>query len=364
MTADSQPGGVFVGSADPKRSVRAILGLRPKSVPTKTAFVLAGGGTRGAAQVGMLAGLVSHGIRPDVVFGSSVGAVNSAGFVADPTSHGVERMATIWRGLTSEDVFPHGRVPAPWRFLQQRESVHPNDGLRRVIQNGAGIDRFEDALIPFEVVATSLGDGREKWFSSGSLTEAVLASAALPSLLPPVRIDGGVYIDGGVVDNVPITRAIEQGCNRIFVLLCGPLHYKPAVPRRPVEALLTAFFIAVHTRFARERLSLPPGVEVIVFCVGTDPISRYDDFSATASLIESGKANAEAVLAFWEAGGRGEIGVVSDPEGQVRGDLPAREPLAEPNGRVPKERPQKERIQKDREQKEKDQKEKVSAPPA
>src|ERR1700722_14244292 len=343
MIADSQPGGVFVGSAEPHRSVRSLLGLRPKSVPIKTAFVLAGGGTRGAAQVGMLAALVSHGIRPDAVYGSSVGAVNAAGFVADPTRSGVERMGTIWRGVSGGGVFPHGRVPAPWRFLQQRESVHPSDGLRRVIQTGAGIDRFSDALIPLEVVATSLGDGGAKWFSSGSLTEAVLASAALPSLLSPVRIDGGVYIDGGVVDNVPITRAIEQGCNRIFVLLCGPLHYKPAVPRRPVEALLTAFFIAVHTRFARERLSLPPGVEVIVFCVGTDPISRYDDFSATASLIDSGKANAEAVLAFWEAGGHGEIGVVSEPENLVPGDLPAREPVAESNGQVHKEKVQKEK---------------------
>jgi len=327
-----------VGPVTPRKGMRRLLGLEPKQVATRTAFVLAGGGSRGAAQIGMLASLMARGIRPDVVYGSSVGAVNAAGFVADPTSIGVERMATIWRRLTSEDVFPHGRVPAPWRFLQQRESVHRSDGLRRVIETGAGIDRFEDTLVPLQVVATSLADGGAKWFSSGSLTEAVLASSALPSLLPPVRIDGGVYIDGGVVDNVPISRAMEQGCNRIFVLLCGPLHYKPAAPRRPVEALLTAFFIAVHTRFARERASLPPGVEVIVFCVGSEPISRYDDFSATASLIESGRANAEAVLAHWAAGGRGEIGVLPEPHRPVPVEFPAQEPLAVPNGHVARQK--------------------------
>jgi hypothetical protein len=83
----------------------------------------------------------------------------------------------------------------------------------------------------------------------------------------------------------------------------------PAPPRRPVEAVLTAFFIAIHTRFARERDSLPPGVEVIVFCVGSEALARYDDFSGTEALIEAGRANAEAVLDFWARGGLGEIGV-------------------------------------------------------
>jgi NTE family protein len=301
--------------------------------PLRTAFVLAGGGSRGAAQIGMLHTLVSRGIRPDVVFGASVGAVNAAGFVTDPTVAGVDRMATIWRGLSSDDVFPHGRVPTPWRFLQQRESVHPNDGLRRIVEQGARLERFEDARIPLEVVATSLNDGRAKWFSNGSVVDAVLASSALPSLLPPMHIDGEIFIDGGVVDNVPISRAIEQGYRRIFVLLCGPLHYLPTAPRRPVEGLLTAFFIAVHTRFARERENLPPGVEVIAFCVGSEALSRYDDFSGSDALIEAGKSNAAAVLDFWQAGGHGEIGIGgerrppehrSEPSAEVRSSVAGR----------------------------------------
>ena len=289
MTSEQHPGGVFgeLALARPT-GIRQLLGRRRPDAPVRTAFVLAGGGSRGAAQIGMLQTLISRGIRPDAVYGASVGAVNAAGFVVNPTLEGVERMATIWRGLSSEDVFPHGRVPTPWRFLQQRESVHPNDGLRKVIEIGAGLERFEDARIRLEVVATSLTDGRAKWFSSGSVADAVLASAALPSLLPPMHIDGEIFIDGGVVDNVPISRAIEQGFRRIFVLLCGPLHYMPSPPRRPVEALLTAFFIAVHTRFARERVNLPPGVEVIAFCVGSEALSRYDDFSGSDALIELG----------------------------------------------------------------------------
>ena len=310
MSADALPGGVFGSPLPEPTGIRRLISRDRSRQPPRTAFVLAGGGSRGAAQIGMLGALVARGLRPDVVYGSSVGAINAAGFVVDPTMRGVERMATVWRGLSSDDVFPHGRVPAPWRFLQQRESVHPNDGLRRIIEMGAGIDRFEDARIPLQVVATSLADGRARWFAEGSVTDAVLASAALPSLLPPVHIDGDVFIDGGVVDNVPISRPIAQGCERIFVLLCGPLHYMPAPPRRPIEAVLTAFFIAVHTRFARERDNLPQGVQVIAFCVGSDPVSRYDDFSGTEALMAAGRSNAEAVLDFWAAGGIGEIGVV------------------------------------------------------
>ena len=307
--AEPLPGGVFGGLSRPDESrLRRFFGRSRQPDEVRTGFVLAGGGSRGAAQIGMLSALVDRGITADAVYGSSVGAVNAAGFVADPTAEGVARLADVWRSLTSEDVFPHGRVPAPWRFLQQRESVHPSDGLRRIVEQGGGIQNFEEARIRFEVVATSLADGRPKWFSAGPAVDPILASSALPALLPPVRIDGQVFIDGGVVDNVPISRAMEQGCNRIFVLLCGPLHYAPVAPKRPVEAVLSAFFIAVHARFARERENVPHGVEVVVFSVGSEPISRYDDFSATDLLLSAGRANAEAVLDFWSRGGRGEIG--------------------------------------------------------
>ena len=155
-------------------------------------------------------------------------------------------------------------------------------------------------------MATSLTDGRMQWFSEGPAAERIQASAALPALLPPVAIDGEAFIDGGVVDNVPIGRAIAQGAERIFVLLCGPLRYTPHRYRRPIEGVLTAFFIAVHAKFARELEHLPDGVEVIVLTVDTEPVSRYDDFSATDALISAGRANANIVLDFWESGGIGD----------------------------------------------------------
>ena len=265
-------------------------------VPERTAFVLAGGGSRGAVQVGMLEELVRRGIRADRVFGASVGAINGAAYAGDPTLSGVEHMAEVWRGVRGAEIFPRGAFDGPWAWFQKRAAVHANTGLRKIIEAGIAYEDLEDAQIPLEVVTTSLTDGRERWITRGPAVEAILASSAIPSMFPPVTIDGDVLMDGGVVNNVPISRALSARCDRIYVLLCGPLHYRPKQPRRPAEAVLTAFFVAVHARFVRELAALPPGVEVIVFSGGGEPAGQYRDFSATEALIGEGRAEVAAVL--------------------------------------------------------------------
>jgi NTE family protein len=271
-------------------------GRNGRNPPQRTAFVLAGGGSRGAVQVGMLQELIARGIRADRVFGASVGAINGASYAGQPTPENAERMAAIWREVKGTDIFPRGTFDGPWAYLQKRASVHANSGLRAIIESGIDYENLEDATIPIEVVTTSLTDGRERWIGHGPAVEAILASSAIPSIFPPVIIDGDVLVDGGVVNNVPISQAIAAGCDRIYVLLCGPLHYHPPPPRRPLEAQLTAFFVAIHARFVRELASLPPGVEVVVFSGGGEPSGQYRDFSATAALIEEGRAEVADVL--------------------------------------------------------------------
>jgi NTE family protein len=261
-----------------------------------TAFVLAGGGSRGAVQVGMLAGLVERGIRADRVFGASVGAINGGAYAGSPNKEGIERMTEIWRDVKGTDIFPRSALDGPWAFLQKRASVHSNSGLRAIVEAGIDFENLQDATIPLEVVTTSLTDGRERWITHGNAVEAILASSAIPSIFPPVIIDGDVLVDGGVVNNVPISRAISAGCTRLYVLLCGPLHYHPPLPKRPAEAALTAFFVAVHARFVRELAMLPPGVEVVVFSGGGEPSAQYRDFSGTAQLMEEGRAEVAEVL--------------------------------------------------------------------
>jgi NTE family protein len=267
-----------------------------------TALVLAGGSSRGAIQIGMLQVLAEHGFVPDRIFGSSVGAINGVGFAADPTREGVERMTQVWLRIRREDVYPQGRLHGPWLYLQQRDAVYSNAGLRSIIEEGVHPDRLEDAVVPVEVVATSLVDGGERWFTFGPAVDAVLASAAMPAIFPPVEIDGERYIDGGVVDNVPLQRAIDAGATRIVVLLCSPPVFEPPVSKRPVEVMVNALFIAIHSRFVREMAHLPEGVEVIL-CMAPEGAARdFDDFSTTEHLIALGRAEASEVVRRYELG--------------------------------------------------------------
>jgi NTE family protein len=236
----------------------------------------------------MLAELVDRGIRADLVIGTSVGAVNGAAYCGEPTPEGMAHLEEVWRGLTGDSVFPRGRAHGPWTFLQQRPAVHSNSGLRQIVADGVRYERLEDARIPLEVVVTSLSDGEERWLRTGSVVDALLASSAIPAILPPVVIGDDTLIDGGVVNNVPISRAIAAGATRIYVLLCGPLHFRPPPAKRPAEAVITAFFVAIHARFVRELETLPEGVEVIVFSVAGPPDTDYRDFSRTPELIAAG----------------------------------------------------------------------------
>lgn len=274
-----------------------------------TALVLAGGGTRGAVQIGMLQVLTEHGFVPDRIYGASVGALNGVAFAGDPTRDGVERMTGIWTGLTRDAVYPQGRLHGPWLYLQQRDSVYPNTGLRKIIEEGIDFDRLEEATVPVEVVATSLTDGLERWFTYGPVADAVLASTAIPAIFPPIEIDGDRFIDGGVVNNVPIRRAIDAGATRVVVLLCAPARYEPVSPRRPVEAMLNALFISIHARFAREMSEIPPGVEVIL-CSGSEGGARdFDDFSSTQALITQGREEASEVVRRYGLGRVGDTTV-------------------------------------------------------
>ena len=141
---------------------------------------MAGGGNLGAIQAGMLRALSEHKIRPDLILGCSVGAINGAAFATDPTLAGARLLETRWRNVTAEAVMPPGRLPGAVQLVRKGESIHPNQGLRELIESFlGGKSRFEDLSTRFECVATDMAASAEKWFNSGSLIEPLLASAAL-----------------------------------------------------------------------------------------------------------------------------------------------------------------------------------------
>ncbi|MCB1026632.1 MAG: patatin-like phospholipase family protein [Microthrixaceae bacterium] len=263
----------------------------------RVAFVLSGGGNLGSVQVGMLRALAERSIRPDVVLGCSVGALNGATYAADPTLAGVRRMEAQWLEITGENLMPTSRMPGLVQLLRKGESVHSNDGLRELITTILGThDTFESLKVRFECVATDLVAGVARWFGSGELVEPILASAALPAVYPPVTLEGRRYVDGGVIDNVPISRAVELGAERIYVLHVG-LHGRPeATIRRPVDGALLGYWIARNHRFMRDLSNIPNGAQVVILPTGTRPELRYDDFSRTDELIKAGHDRAAEFL--------------------------------------------------------------------
>lgn len=271
--------------------------LPAKGGSVSVAFVLAGGGNLGAIQAGMLRALSERRIRPDLVVGCSVGAMNGAAFATDPTLAGARLLEARWRNVEADLIMPPGRLPGAVQLIRKGESIHPNRGLRTLIEEFLGGRReFGDLKVRFECVATDMAASQEKWFGSGHLVEPLLASAALPAVFPPVTVAGRRYLDGGVVNNVPLSRAIQLGAERIYVLHVGSHGRPQTAVRRPVEAALIGYWIARNSRFSNDLAEVPAGVQVVVLCPQVRPDLRYDDFSATDELIAQGYDAAIEVL--------------------------------------------------------------------
>ncbi len=241
-----------------------------------TAFVLGGGGHRGAYEVGMLKALAHAGIEADIVLGTSIGAINGALYAADPSIEGIEHLEQLWRDLEFGDLFPGGLWGRARTAIRERTYLHANDHLRSWLGEHLGHGSIEDLPTAFQCVAARIEDSSEHWFTEGGLVDALLASSAVPGLLPPVDIDGMHYIDGGVVNSIPLSRALDLGAKTVFVLHVGHIDDELAVPTKPWDVGVVAFEIARRHRFASDLAGLPDDVTVHVLPTGA-AVGRYND---------------------------------------------------------------------------------------
>ncbi len=253
---------------------------------SKTAFVLAGGGSFGAIQAGMLHSLAARDIAADMVVGSSVGSLNGAYYADNPTLAGVERLETIWRGLRRDDVFPVNRW-AMLRFLARRDYLVGADGLRALVESNLSYRNLEDAKIPIHIVATNILTGGTVVLSEGPAAQAIVASAAIPVVFPPVRFEDAFLVDGAVSSNTAVKVAVAQGAKRLIVL---PTGYACALEKPPAGAVATALH-AITLLIARQLLSELEGldgsdVEYFVLPPLCPLIGSPYDFSQTGALIE------------------------------------------------------------------------------
>ena len=256
-----------------------------------TAFVLGGGGVLGAAEVGMLRALLERGIKPDLVVGTSVGAVNGAAVAADPSESAIHRLAEVWASPATKEIYGDSYARQLTRFAS-RTHLHSPAPLLRMLNRTLGEDTtFADLPVRFQCCAASIERAAEHWFTDGPLVPAVLASSAVPGLLPPVTLDGEHFIDGGVVNSIPVGRAVEQGARTIYVLQVGRVDRPLRPPKRHLDVAQVTFEIARRHRFAREMADLPDGVTAHVLPTGggsprDDSPLAYRNLSAASTRIE------------------------------------------------------------------------------
>jgi NTE family protein len=259
---------------------------------SRTAYVLGGGGHLGAHEVGMLRALLERDLRPDLVVGTSIGAINGAMVAADPSMSTVDRLTSLWASIADRDILGGSLFSSVRQLARSGTHVYSNRSLRALLREALPVATIEELAVPFECVASSIERSTAVYFDSGPLLDAVLASSAVPGLLPPVEIGGEHFLDGGLVDSIPLGRAVALGATEVFVLQVGRVEQPLTVPSKPWEVAMVAFEIARRHRFVRDLSEVPEHVTVHVIPTGeqlryNDPAQlKYRDFSRTSSRID------------------------------------------------------------------------------
>jgi NTE family protein len=246
----------------------------------------------------MLQGLTENGILPDILIGTSVGAVNAAWIAGNPDHGGSQQLAEIWFGLRRQDVFPF----SPWNgargLIGRSNHMISNGNLRTLLEKHLPYQRLEEAAVPLHIVTTDLKTGRPHSICSGPAVPALLASTAIPGVFPPVTIGRQTLVDGGIANHTPVATAIELGASRIYVL---PVGY-PWLNQEPTNAL----GMALHAlaRFVEQRLDAEVEAnrqlaEIHVLPAVDMPAVSPADFSKTKELIKRGHTSA---LRYLDAG--------------------------------------------------------------
>jgi NTE family protein len=232
-------------------------------LPHPVGFVLGGGGSLGAVQVGMLQALTELRVTPDLVIGTSVGSLNGAVIASDPTS-ATNRLSHAWAGITRDQVFPGGLLAQARTLQRSKNHLFPNTGLAQLVTELLGPTiNFDDLALPFSAVTTDMSTAAPLILSTGALLPALLASAAIPGIFPPIVHDGRRLCDGGLVANVPLRQAIAAGAKSLVVLDCTfPGHLMPT-PDSLAETLLYTAMVTMRSQAVLEAPLISASVPVI-----------------------------------------------------------------------------------------------------
>jgi NTE family protein len=261
-----------------------------------TVFVFAGGGSLGSIEVGMLRELLDQGVHPDCVVGASAGAINAAYFAGRPDSEGVAMLESLWCRMRRQDIMPLTILGLIEMVLGRRAHLVETTALRMLLEANLPFARIEQAAKPLHVVAADMHSGNEIILSSGPVVDALLASAAIPGVFPPVRIGELELVDGGVANNTPISAAVALGATRVIVLPAGfacALH-KP--PGNAIARAMHALTLVIARQLVRDLESYATRAEIFV----VPPLCPLDvspyDYTQCGRLIERAAATTRTWL--------------------------------------------------------------------
>ncbi len=269
------------------------------------AIVLSGGGNRGALEAGALQALFAHGIRPDILVGSSAGAMNATFMALDPTLAGADRLADVWRTIRRQDVFRGNLLTMALRLLLGYDGLFSSKALRRAVESRLppGVSTFGDLPpgIQLYVTAASLNTGTLFLYGedpSASLVEAVLASAAHPIIFEPVEANDQQYVDGGAVANVPIEIAIDKGATTVYAInVSYGGEPRPNVTDIPaIIGRTLSIMLHQHLLDDLEAAADAPGVTLHHIHIPAFQGTLMWDFSHSAEMIAQGRRVTEEYL--------------------------------------------------------------------
>lgn len=221
-------------------AVAAALLPGPAHARLGVALVLGGGGCRGYGHIGVIRGLEKHGLKPDLVVGSSVGSLVGAFYAAGVPADEIERYGMRLKPNTFRDwIFP-------------KLGVFGGKRIRGFVEKRLGARRIESLPMRFAAVATDLRSGELVLLERGDLGLAVQASASAPGLLEPVKLDGRLLVDGSLASPVPVDAARKLGAEAVVAV---DVSFPPleAELQDPYDALYQGFSILTRRLALDER---------------------------------------------------------------------------------------------------------------
>jgi NTE family protein len=263
----------------------------------KLGVVLSGGGTRGAFEVGVIDVLARHGIVPDVLIGTSVGAINAAFWALHPAADVGPQLLDFWLKSNRSTILPDGPLPMFGRLFQRRDHLTTQAGLLRALR--AAIPEsmcLEDAAIPLAVTSTDAQRGERVVFRRGPMLPALLASAAIPGVWPPVEIGGRQLMDGGLVANCDLESAVEAGMTDVIAVdVMSAVVRKTRMDVRDIVERTVE--IALRRQADITALAFAGGARLAMLRRGSSFAPGLADLGQTIELFREGQSAALAFLA-------------------------------------------------------------------